>query len=371
MTEHPDVSERQSIGWSLASTLALLGLALISDRLLPTQQDREESPSIVPSSQTRPDGADEDRGRQATTPSEIPPRGWKDILRRVYANISKHRILALAAGMTYYSILAIFPAIAALVAVYGLFSDPTTITRHLDQLGGFLPGGAIDIARDQLTRVASKGSQTLGITFAIGLGTSLWSANAAMKSLFDTMNIVHGEEGKRGFFKLNAVSLGFTLGAIAFVVVALGSIVAVPFILDYVGLSGAGDLLLRIGRWPAMFLILTLALAVIYRYGPSRQTARWRWVTWGSAIAALLWIAVSGVFSWYAVNFGKFNETYGSLGAIIGFMTWLWISAIVILLGAEVDAEMEHQTERDTTTGRSKPMGSRGAKVADTVGGNR
>jgi membrane protein len=150
--------------------------------------------------------------------------------------------------------------------------------------------------------------------------------------------------------------------------VALGSIVAVPILLGYVGVTGAGDLLLRVGRWPAMFLVLTLALAVIYRYGPSRETARWRWVTWGSAVAALLWIGVSGAFSWYAANFGKFNETYGSLGAVIGFMTWLWISAIVILLGAEIDAEMEHQTTRDTTSGASKPLGTRGARVADTVG---
>jgi membrane protein len=269
--------------------------------------------------------------------------------------------------MTYYSILAIFPAIAALVAVYGLFSDPTTITKHLDQLGGFLPGGALDIAREQLTRVSSKGSQTLGLTFAIGLGTSLWSSNAAMKAMFDTLNIVHGEEEKRGFFKLNSVSLGFTIGGIVFVIAALGSIVVLPVILSYVGLSGTGDLLLRIGRWPAMFLVLTAALAVIYRYGPSRERARWRWITRGSAIAALLWIAVSGAFSWYASNFGKFNETYGSLGAIIGFMTWLWISAIVILIGAEIDAEMEHQTEHDTTTGVSKPPGTRGARVADTV----
>ncbi|MDE5466034.1 YihY/virulence factor BrkB family protein [Bradyrhizobium sp. CSS354] len=368
MTKYSNVSERQSISWSFASTLALLGIALVSERLLVPRHGREESPSSVPLSRIGAEGIDHDRGHQATTPSEIPLRGWKDILSRVYANISKHRILALAAGMTYYSILAIFPAIAALVAVYGLFADPTSITRHLDQLGGFLPSGAVDIAREQLTRVSSKGSQTLGITFAIGLGTSLWSANAAMKSLFDTLNIVHGEEEKRGFFKLNVVSLGFTLGGIAFVIVALGSIVAVPVFLSYVGLSGAGDLLIRIGRWPAMFLILTLALAVIYRYGPSRETARWRWVTWGSAIAALLWIAVSGAFSWYAANFGKFNETYGSLGAIIGFMTWLWISAIVVLLGAEIDAEMEHQTARDTTAGGEKPMGQRGARVADTLG---
>jgi membrane protein len=311
---------------------------------------------------------EDERGRQATTPSEIPDRGWKDILLRVFSNISKHRILALAAGMTYYSILAIFPAIAALVAVYGLFSDPSTIARHLDQLDGFLPSGAIDVAREQLTRVASKGSQTLGLTFLVGLCVSLWSSNAAMKSLFDTLNIVHDEEEKRGFFKLNAISLLFTVGGVLFVVAALGSIVVVPPILDYVGFSDRSDLLLRAGRWPTMVLVLTFALAIIYRYGPSREAPRWRWITWGSAVAALLWLGASGLFSWYAANFGKFNETYGSLGAVIGFMTWLWISAIVILLGAEIDAEMEHQTTRDTTTGSPKPMGLRGARMADTVG---
>jgi membrane protein len=332
----------------------------VSDR-----QPTGRSPSIVPSSRNQSDLRD--RGREARTPSEIPPRGWKDILLRVYANVSKHRILALAAGMTYYSILAIFPAIAALVAMYGLFSDPATITRQLDQLAGFIPAGAIEVAREQLSRLSSKGPQTLGITFAIGLGTSLWSSNAAMKALFDTLNIIYDESEKRGFILLNTISLGFTLGGIVFLIAALGSIVAVPVILSYVGLSGAGDLLLRAGRWPAMFLVLTGALAMIYRYGPSRERARWRWITWGSEIAALLWIGVSGAFSFYAANFGKFNETYGSLGAIIGFMTWLWISAIVILLGAEIDAEMEHQTEHYTTTGPSKPRGRRGARVPDSV----
>lgn len=276
--------------------------------------------------------------------------------------------MALAAGMTYYSILAIFPAIAALVAIYGLFSDPSAITRHLNQLGGFLPGGAIDVAREQLTQVASKGSQTLGLTFLAGLLLSIWSANAAMKSLFDTLNIVHNEEEKRGFVKLNAISLSFTVGGVMFVVAALGSIVVVPVILNYVGISDWGDLLLRAGRWPAMFLVLTLALAIIYRYGPSREAPQWRWVTWGSAIAALMWLIVSGLFSWYAASFGRFNETYGSLGAVIGFMTWLWISAIVILFGAEIDAEMEHQTAQDTTTGSPRPMGMRGAHMADTIG---
>ncbi len=361
----PDAA-RQSSGWAVASLLALLGAALTAEYLL------GENPESSPPPRSRNEDAkaaeEGDHGRSAASPSEIPARGWKDILVRVYGNVSSHRIMALAAGMTYYSLLAIFPVIAALVAVYGLFSDPSTIARHLDQLGGFMPGGAVDVAREQLTRVSSKGSQALGLTFLIGLGVSLWSANAAMKSLFDTLNIVHGEEERRGFVKLNAISLGFTICSVFFMLAALGCIVAVPVILNYVGLSNAVDLLLRIGRWPAMFLILTVGLAIIYRYGPSREAPQWRWITWGSAIAALLWLGVSALFSWYAANFGKFNETYGSLGAVIGFMTWLWISAIVILLGAEIDAEMEHQTARDTTTGSPKPMGMRGARMADTVG---
>ena len=355
--------------WGFAAALGLLAVAFFWDRSptekLPFPSGKKSTGGVSP---TGVFAESEDRGRQAATPSEIPAKGWKHILLRVYANISKHRVLALAAGMTYYSILAIFPAIAALVAMYGLFADPTAIAQHLDQLAGFLPGGAIDVAREQLTRVSSKGAQTLGLTFVIGLVTSIWSANAAMKSLFDTLNIVHGDEENRSFIKLNAMSLVFTIGGVVFILGALGSIVVVPVILNYVGLSNTGDLLLRIGRWPAMYLILTLALAVIYRYGPDRETPRWRWITWGSATAALLWLATSGLFSWYAASFGKFNETYGSLGAIIGFMTWLWISAIVILLGAEIDAEMEHQTARDTTTGSPKPMGMRGARMADSVG---
>jgi membrane protein len=313
----------------------------------------------------------DDRGRLASSPSDIPARGWKDILLRVYSNISDHRVLALAAGMTYYSLLAIFPAIAALVAIYGLFSDPTAISRHLDQASGFVPGGAVDVARDQLTRVASRGSGTLGATFAIGLVVSLWSANAAMKSLFDTLNIVYGEKEKRGFLKLNVISLSFTIAGIVFVLAALSAVVVIPVVLNFIGLSNFADLMLRIARWPAMFVAVALALALIYRYGPSREAPRWRWITWGSAAAAVLWLVASALFSWYAASFGKFNETYGSLGAVIGFMTWLWISAIVILLGAELDAEMEHQTARDTTTGSPQPMGRRGAKMADTVGSAR
>lgn len=357
-------------GWGLAAAAGMLAIAFLIQGLVLGENRgvRSNEQAIRDTWAGRQAMGDGDRGRAASSPSEIPAKGWKDILLRVYANFGKHRILALAAGMTYYSILAIFPALAALVAIYGLFSDPSTIARHLDQVAGLVPGGAIDVAREQLTRVSSKGGQTLGWTFIIGLAISLWSANAAMKSLFDTLNIVYGEEEKRGFFSLNAISLAFTVAAIVFVLLALSAVVIVPVLLNFLQLSNFADLLFRIVRWPAMFVVLALALACIYRFGPSRRAPRWKWITWGSVVATILWIAASLLFSWYAANFGSFNKTYGSLGAAVGFMTWLWISAIVILLGAEIDAEMEHQTARDTTVRASKPMGSRDARMADTVG---
>jgi membrane protein len=357
-------------GWNIAAALGLLAAAFLVERLAPTETDEPpKRKTMLDASVAGP--AEEGRGRLAESPSDIPAKGWKDILFRVYFNVGDHRILALAAGMTYYSLLAIFPALAALVAIYGLFANTGTIARHLDQVSGFIPSGAIDVAREQLTRVASKGNQTLGLTSVVGLAISLWSANAAMKSLFDTLNVVYDEKEKRGFIKLNVMSLTFTIAAIAFILAALGAVVVLPVVLDYLWLSNFADLCIRIARWPAMFLVVAFALACVYRFGASREAPRWRWISWGSVAATILWLCASALFSWYAANFGKFNETYGSLGGAIGFMTWLWISAIVILLGAELDAEMEHQTARDTTTGSPKPIGVRGAHMADTVGAAR
>jgi membrane protein len=308
------------------------------------------------------------RGRSARTPAEIPKRGWKDILLRIWKNIGKDRVVVVAAGVTFYSILALFPAIAALVALYGLFAEPSTIASHLDSIAGLVPGGAIEVMRDQITRVASQGRTALGLTFIISLLVSLWSANAGMKSLFDALNLVYNESEKRGFFKLNLVSLTFTLLTIVFVMVAIGAMVVVPVVLNFLGLGDATELVVKIARWPALFVVVTLALAFLYRYGPSREKARWRWLTWGSVFAAVGWLVVSILFSWYAENFGNYNKTYGSLGAIIAFMFWLWLSIIVVLIGGELNAETEHQTVLDTTTGAPKPIGARAATMADTVG---
>lgn len=308
------------------------------------------------------------RGRHASTPSEIPIRGWKDILLRVYGNIGEDRIMLVAAGVTFYSLLAIFPAIAALVALYGLFADPNNIANHIDAVSGVLPGGALDVVRDQMHRVAAQGSTKLGLAFIVGFVVSLWSANAGMKSIFDALNLVYDEPEKRGFIKLNLVSLAFTLAAIVFVLVVIALIVALPAAFSATGMGGAMALIAKIARWPVLLLVIGFALAVIYRYGPSRSEPKWRWITWGSAFGALGWIAVSILFSFYTTHFADYNKTYGSLGAIIAFMFWLWLATTVILLGAEIDAESEHQTVRDTTTGRSKPLGARGARMADTVG---
>ena len=307
------------------------------------------------------------RGRRATSPTDIPPRGWKDILVRVFHEISDDRVVAIAAAVTFYGLLALFPAVAAFVSLYGLFADPATINEHLAVLGQVLPGGALEIISDQVKRVASAGETKLGFAFVAGLGIALWSANGGMKALFDALNVVYDEEEKRGFVRLNGTSLTFTLGAVLIALVALGAMVGLPALLAHMSWGKAADWAISILRWPALLLAVMTGLALLYRFGPSREKARWRWITPGSVTAAVLWLIASMAFSWYAANFGSYNKTYGSLGAIIGFMTWMWISTIVILLGAELNAEAEHQTARDTTEGPETPMGSRGARVADEV----
>ena len=198
--------------------------------------------------------------------------------------------------------------------------------------------------------------------------TSLWSANAGIKALFDALNAVYQEKEKRSFIRLNAVTLSFTIATIAFLLIALAGVVALPIILNYLPLPGVTSLVLEIARWPILLVLVAFGLTLIYRYGPSRTEPRWQWITWGSAFAAIAWLAASALFSWYAANFGTFNKTYGSLGAIIGFMMWMWLSIIVVLVGAKLNAEIEHQTVRESTVSPPKPLGWRGAKMADTVG---
>jgi membrane protein len=372
--------------------ILMLGTALVALSLAPTRRDRVAAPAkALPAPGTgeekrRRDGKDDagarsiegraaeltaatqpERGRHATTPSEIPASGWKDIAVRVYLEFLKDRVLAVAAGVTFYTLLALFPGIAALVTLYGLFADASVINEHLAQLHAVLPSGAVEIIGDQVKRIAAKPSGTLGLTFFTSLLVSIWSANAAMKAMFDALNVVYEEEEKRNFFFLNLRSLTFTVGALIFIIIALNAIVVVPVVLNFLGFGSEAWLIAAL-RWPALLIVILGTLSVLYRFGPSREYARWRWVGVGSLIAGLLWLIASLLFSWYVSNFGTYNETYGSLGAVIGFMTWIWISSTIVLLGGEINAEIEHQTGRDTTTGHPLPMGVRQARMADTVG---
>jgi membrane protein len=312
---------------------------------------------------------DDGHGRSATTPSETPARGWKDILLRIYEGISEDRVMANSAAVTFYALLALFPAMAALVSIYGLFADPGTIAKHLDDLSGVLPSGGMDVIRDQLTRLTSQPSSALGIGFVVGLVVSLWSANGALKALFDALNVVYRERERRSFIRLTAITLMFTVAMIGFLILAITCLVALPVALGY--LPPVVGIALEVARWPVLLVVVALALALIYRYGPSRNRPRWRWVSWGSAFAAIGWLAASALFSWYAASFGTFNKTYGSLGAVIGFMTWMWLSVIVILIGGKLNAETEHQTAAESTEGPGKPLGERGAHMADTIGRRR
>jgi membrane protein len=324
-----------------------------------------------PSKPTSPDLArarEPGRGREANTPEEIPARGWADILWRVWWAISENRIFSTAGGVAFFALLAVFPGIAATVSLYGLFADSSTIGSHLSLLAGILPFGILQVVADQITMVSKQAAETLGTAFIVSLLIAIVSANSGIAALFDALNVVYNEREKRSLVGFYTITFFFTLGGIAFVILALIGVVAMPLVLDLFGLEAATERLVAILRWPILLVAVGVSLAFIYRYGPSRKGARWRWVSWGSIVAALLWIAASMLFSWYVATFESYNRIYGSLGAGIGFMVWLWISAVIVLLGGQLNAEMEHQTARDTTEGRPKPLGSRGAMMADHVG---
>jgi membrane protein len=353
--------------YGAAALAGLLALNAADRRPRATARTRARQETPPPREDGLPHGLPAENGHHAERPQDFPARGWWQILKRTVRQASEDRLLTEAAGVTFYTLLALFPAIAALVSIYGLFADRATIGGHLEMLSGVVPGGGMQLIEEQVARLNAQPQQALGFGALFGLALSLWSANQATKAVFDALNVVYEEKEKRGFLKLTAVTLMFTLGGVVFALVAVAAVVVLPVVLNLIWLGGAAEWVLRLARWPILLLAVGFMLACIYRFGPSRARAKWRWVTWGSAVASILWLLVSLGFSFYVANFGSYNETYGSLGAVVGFMTWIWISSAVVLLGGELNAEMEHQTARDTTTGREVPMGLRRARMADTV----
>lgn len=309
-----------------------------------------------------------DNGRYAESPRDYSRAAWGDVLYRVKDSIGKHNLSLVAAGAAFYGLLAIFPALAALVALYGLFTDPATVTQQMERLGDIIPADARMVLEGQLQRVASAGGTALGIGAAVSFLFTLWSASKGVKSLMQALNIVYGEEEERGFVKLNATALLLTLVVLAFVLVALVAVALVPAIVGMLDLPPVVEGLARWLRWPLLGVVGVGILAILYRYGPSRSRAQWRWVVPGAVVAIVLWLIGSALFSLYVSNFGSYNETFGSVAAVVVLMMWFYLSAYFVLLGGELNGELEHQTEHDTTRGKPKPLGRRGAYVADTVG---
>src|ERR1700731_348865 len=296
------------------------------------------------------------RGRKARAPLQIPWRGWKDIFVRPYYEILDDRLLGLAAGIAFYSLVALFPAIAAGVSVYALFANAAPLSKHLSIAADIVSAGTLDLLGEEISRIAAKSDGKLTFGFLLGLGIALWSANAGMKAIFDALNIIYDEEEKRGFIWLNVVSLFFTICVIAGAGLAVALVVVFPLLTAVFGLTSLDTLIIAYLRWPLMFVLIILGLAVLYLYGPSRRLPKWRWISVGSVFAALAWLAGSSLFSWYLGNFDNYNATYGALGAVVGLMMWMWLSTILALVGAALNSEIEHQTARDSTVGPDKPL---------------
>jgi len=304
------------------------------------------------------------RGRHANSPRQIPARGWFEVLKRTAAEINRDHLPLISAGVGFFFLLGLFPALAAMISIYGWLADPATVTAHLNQLAGVLPAEAAAIITSQAEKLVAQDSAA-GWGALVGVFLALWAGSKAMKGMVEALNIAYQQDETRGLIKKQAIYLGLTFLAVVVGVVSIILIAVAPVIVDFFPLPELGKQIIVWLRWPVLLILGMTAIAAIYRYGPSRRQAEWRWISWGAAAATLLWLAASGLFSLYVTSFGNFNETYGSLGAVIILMLWLYLTAFFILMGAELDAELEHQTLRDTTVGEEKPIGARDAYVAD------
>lgn len=316
-----------------------------------------------------PDSAESSsHGREADRPRDIPKRGWRDIAFRVKDELGKDNVGLISAGVAFYGLLAIFPAIAAVISLWALLFDPQQIGQQIEAASGFLPEDAARIIQNQGSKATGEAGAGLSLAAIGGLLLAIYSSAKGVKALIMGLNIVYDEDETRGFIRRNILALLLTFVLILAMIVALAIVIVIPILLELIGLSPMADTLVSLARWPVLLVVAVFGLAVLYRYAPSRKEPRWQWVSPGALTATVLWMIASILFSVYVRNFGNYNETYGSLGAVVILLMWMWLSAYIVLLGAEINAETEHQTAEDSTKGAAKPMGERGAYVADTVG---
>jgi membrane protein len=308
------------------------------------------------------------RGREAHHPGEIPPRGWKDVLWRAWSEVSDQNLFLIAGGVTYAILLALFPGLAALVSLYGLVFDTAQIEKQVGALSGILPAQTQELLSQQLHSLVEASSGALGLGAVVGLVLALWSASRGMSGLITAINIAYEERERRGFFKLNMIALGLTLGLLIGGIVAIALVAVLPAAVQLLAVGTATKWLLMIVQWPLLIILVILGLAVLYRYAPDRDKPQWRWVSSGAMAATVLWIVASIGFTVYVANFNSYDKTYGSLGGVVILLTWLYLSVLMVLLGAVINAQSEQQTREDSTEGPPRALGQRDARAADTVG---
>ncbi|ROO28765.1 ribonuclease [Salinisphaera japonica YTM-1] len=307
------------------------------------------------------------RGRKARTPAHIPLIGWKDVLLRVFHAFSDNNLSIIAAGVSFYGLLAIFPGVAAFVSIYGLFQDPNEVVREIQGLSGMVPPDVISTITDQMTQIAARPTGSLGLAAVITLALALWSARKGTTALMVALNVVYAEKESRNFVVATLVSLALTFAIIAGLIGVALLAAGVPLVTAALGLPTWAVGVARGVGLGAGALLLMLGIAGMYRYGPSRTRPKWRWVIVGAAIVTVFWIIGSLGFSLYVAFSGSYSATYGSLGAVVVVLTWLYITVLIMLVGGEINAQMEFQTSEDTTVSGNKPIGERGAFVADNV----
>jgi membrane protein len=307
-------------------------------------------------------------GAQADRPSQVPKKGWLQIAKRAWAEAKADQVPLLSAGVAFYAFLSIFPALIAAVTLYGLVADPQQAVTQVEETAAALPEAARSLLVDQVESLTSAKSSGLGLAALASIAVALWSASNGVGNMITAINVAYDEEETRGFVKRKALALLLTVGAIVFVVVAIGLVAVAPVVLDALGLGSVLELLVQVGRWALLVVAVSVALAVLYRMAPDRDAPKMRWVSVGAVLATVLWILASVGFSLY-VSLGGYGESYGALAGVVVLLFWLWISSYAILLGAEANAEAEQQTEKDTTKGPEQPLGRRGAVKADSLAG--
>ena len=309
----------------------------------------------------------DERGRRAHSPDEIPALGWRDILIRVHKHVTRERLGIVAAGIAFYALMALFPGMIALLGIYGMLYSPDEASRQIGLLAGLLPPRAYELFTAQMDEIIELNRLTMRIGSALAVLLALWAASSGMRALMNALNMAYHEE-TGPLLRFYGKSMVFTAGALLCAVATLALVFGVPIWLRHAGVAEPYYSIGFYGRWLVLAGGTLVALAVLYRYGPSRRKAQWQWVSWGAAFATGLWIIASALFYLYIVNFDRYNATYGSIAGVVIALTWFLITAWALVLGGEINAQMERQTEEDTTEGPSRPLGQRGARAADTVG---